>query len=137
MKFQPNTRLSFYIVNNDYIKGEGIRAAWEAVKTQVTADMETAVFYCEWRGGFGGQVFSAFVQGVNDFATIRMIFNPQIYDALSTKRAIVAKNADADAIKQGKPNSENINCYEIWGAVDNAVNDSRFMEFKVRRYEAK
>ncbi|MDK9712315.1 hypothetical protein [Acidaminobacter sp.] len=78
---------------------------------------------------------SAQALGVNDSASIRMTYNPEVYNKLRTTRVVVIKNADATAIVAGVPDKNNPNVYELWGGVDNVKEANQFLEFKVRRYE--
>lgn len=75
--------------------------------------------------------------GVNDSATIMMRYTPDLYTKFRTEQVIVIKNADSTAIKDGVPDKNNPNVYELWGGVDNVLEKNQFMEFRVRRYEGK
>lgn len=130
LKLNPTTPINFYTKTNSYVPGEGQTESWELL----TSDKYTN-FYCEWRGAFGDQVLSAQAVGVKDSATIRMFYNPIIYEQLRTSQVIVVKNANPHAIKDGEIDKNNPDVYEVWGGVDNVRENNQFMEFRVRRYE--
>lgn len=130
LKFNPNTPLKFYAKESGpYVPGQGAVTAW----VEVTSN-EFNTFYCEWRGSFGDRALSAQALGVKDSANIRTFFNPIIYDKLRTVQVIIAKNG-ANILVDGVPDKNNPNCYELWGGVDNVLEENQFMEFRVRRYE--
>jgi hypothetical protein len=100
------------------------------------------IFYCEWTGTFGNQVLQNQAIGVIDVATIRIRYNPDVYQALRDKNNIsIAKNAvdifKLDRFGNSTYDRKNINCYMIFGDVDNIKEENRIIEFKVRRYEQK
>jgi len=64
-----------------------------------------------------------------------MRYAPRLCESLRTEHVVVIKNADAAAIKNGVPDKNNPNVYELWGGVDNVKEENRYMEFRVRRYE--
>ena len=127
MKFNPNTPIKFYAKVTAYVPGQGNTTTWQEIINNS--------LYCEWKGSFGDRALSAEALGVKDSATIRMTFNPTIYDKLRTEKVLIIKHADASAIVGGVPNKNNPNVYELWGGVDNVKEERQFMEFKVRRYE--
>lgn len=129
LKFNPTTPLKFYAMTTTYIPGQGNTTAWSLVQSGYS------VFYSEWTGTFGDRAMSAQALGVNDSASIRMTYNPEVYNKLRTTRVVVIKNADATAIVAGVPDKNNPNVYELWGGVDNVKEANQFLEFKVRRYE--
>ena len=126
-KFNPNTPLKFYAKETAYIPGQGNTTSWQEI---IITNL-----YCEWKGAFGDRAMSAQALGVKDSATIRMFYHPVIYTKLKSVQVIVVKNADATAIVNAEPNMNNPNVYEIWGGVDNVLEQNQFMEFRVRRYE--
>ena len=130
IKLNATTPLLFYAFGSTYVPGEGYVTAWEKF---VSGDNE--VFWAEWKGGFGDRAIAAQAQGVGDMATIRTFYIPSLYDKLRTMRVIVIKNADTTAIKDGVPDKDNANCYELWGGVDNIKEANQFMEFRVKRVE--
>ena len=126
-KFNPNTPIKFYSKETAYIPGQGNTTSWQEI---IITNL-----YCEWKGAFGDRAMSAQALGVKDSATIRMFYHPVIYTKLKSVQVIVVKNADATAIVNAEPNMNNPNVYEIWGGVDNVLEQNQFMEFRVRRYE--
>ena len=130
MKFNPNTPVNFYAKETTYVPGQGQTETWELI---VSGTYNT--FYCEWKGSFGDRAMTAQALGVNDSATIRTFYNPVIYAKLRTVQVVVIKNADSTAIVDGVPDRNNPNVYELWGGVDNVLEENQYMEFRVRRYE--
>ena len=130
MKFNPTTPIKLYAKTTTYVSGQGQTTAWDLITSGAYS-----TFFCEWRGSFGDRAMSAEALGVKDSATIRTFYNPVIYEKLRTAQVVVIKNADATAIVDGVPNKNNPNVYELWGGVDNVLEENRYMEFKVRRYE--
>lgn len=143
LKFNPITPVRFYAKESSYVPGQGQTVSWVLVESIIKPATEEApaekvgVFYCEWKGGFGDRAISAQALGVNDMATVRMFYNPTIYNELKTVQVVVIKNADSTAIVDGIPNKNNPNCYGLWGGVDNVAEENQYMEFRVRRYEGK
>lgn len=127
LKFNPNTPIKFYAKITTYVQGQGNTTTWQLILVDN--------LYCEWRGSFGDRALSAEALGVKDSANIRTFYNPTLYSKLKTTQVIVVKNADATAIVDGIPNKNNPNIYELWGGVDNVLEENQFMEFRVRRYE--
>ena len=130
LRFNPNTPLKFYSKETTYVPGKGNTTTWEEINSD-----GYSVFYGEWKGSFGDRAFTAESLGVKDSATIRTFYNPNIYAKLKTIHVIVIKNADETAIVDGKLYKNNPNCYELWGGVDNVLEENKYMEFMVRRYE--
>lgn len=130
LRFNPTTPIKLYAQTAQYVPGQGNTTAWQLISSGAFN-----TYYCEWTGSFGDRAMSAQALGVNDSATIRMTFNPEVYSKLRTVKVVVVKNADAAAIVNGKPDKNNPNVYELWGGVDNVKEENRFLEFKVRRYE--
>ncbi len=130
LRFNPNTPLKFYYKDMTYIQGQGNVTAWVEI---ITDDNDT--FYCEWKGGYGDAVITASSIGIKDWGTIRTFFNPSIFEKLKTESVVVIKNADTSAIVDGEINKNNMNVYELWGGVDNVLEQNQYLEFKVRRYE--
>ncbi len=143
LKFNPTTPVKFYARDDDYVPGKGSSSTWIMIEsiikpaTEMEPEENTSVFYCEWKGSFGDRATAAQAIGVNDSATIRTFFNPNIYEKLQTVQVLVVKNADDTAVIDGIPNKDNPNCYELWGGVDNVAQENQFIEFRVRRYEGK
>lgn len=129
LKFNPTTPIKLYTKETEYIPGQGNTTTWQELDSD-----GYKVFYCEWRGSFGDRAISAEALGVKDSATIRTFYNPNIYNKLRTVQVIIAKNG-ANILKDGVPDKNNPDCYELWGGVDNVLEENRFMEFRVRRFE--
>ena len=127
IRFSPTTPVTFWHKTSEYIPGEGYDASWVCV----------GKLFCEWRGAHGDEVTTAQASGVNFTATVRTFYHPDIYDALMRDSVIVVKNADANAFSGGVPDKHNANLYELSGGVDNVQEENLYMEFRVRRYEAK
>jgi len=130
LKFNPTTPIKFYTKESSYVPGQGTVNTWSLL-----ASGGFNTFYGEWRGSFGDRAMSAEALGVKDSATIRTFYNPITCAKLKTVKVIVVKNADSTAIVNGEPNLNNPNVYELWGGVDNVLEQNQFMEFRVRRYE--
>nr|WP_315022894.1 hypothetical protein [uncultured Aminipila sp.] len=135
MKLSINTPLKFFVKENGYVQGEGYRSSWSTIKGTFN-NQEIEVFWVEWKSAFGNQVIDAQAIGVNELATVRMPYNPDIYKALKSSEVIVAKNA-ANIIINGKPDANNPDCYKAFGSTDNYQEKNMFIEFKVKRYEQK
>ena len=129
IKFNPTTPIKLYTKETTYIPGQGNTTTWQELDSD-----GYKVFYCEWRGSFGDRALSAEALGIKDSATIRAFYNPNIYNKLRAVQVTVAKNG-ADILKDGQPDKNNPDCYELWDGVDNVKEDNQFLEFRVRRYE--
>jgi len=129
INFNPTTPIKFFTKETTYIPGQGNTTTWQ----ELDSDGYTT-FYCEWRTMYGDRAITAETLGIKESATIRTFYNPIIYNKLRTTQVIVAKNG-ANILKDGVPDKNNPDCYELWGGVDNVLEENRFMEFRVRRYE--
>lgn len=127
LKFNTTTPVKFYAQESTYIPGEGQTTVWA----------DAGLLYCEWHGAYGDRVTAAQALGVNDSATVRTHYHPGIYSKLRTLRVAIIKNADSTAIKNGVPDPNNPNVYELWGGVDNVAEENQYIEFRVRRYQDK
>jgi len=130
LRFNPTTPIKLYYKTTIYVPGQGNTTTW----VELTSGAYST-FYCEWKGGYGDAVITAANMGIKDFATIRTFYNPAIYEKLKTVYVVVIKNADSTAMVDGNPDKNNMNVYELWGGVDNVLEQNQFIEFKVRRYE--
>jgi hypothetical protein len=119
------TKIKCYAKTTTYVPGQGQTSTWEP----------SGDFNCKWTGSYGARVMEAQALGVSDSATVTMRFAAALYAKLRTEQVVVIKNADPTAIVDGKPDKNNPNVYELWGGVDNAKEENRYMEFRVRRYE--
>ena len=129
INFNPTTPIKLYTKETEYIPGQGNVTEWK----ELNSDGYTT-FYCEWRTMYGDRAITAETLGIKESATIRTFYNPIIYNKLRTTQVIIAKNG-ANILKDGVPDKNNPDCYELWGGVDNVLEENRFMEFRVRRYE--
>lgn len=127
IRFNPTTSLRYYAKNSSYVAGQGQESAWEDI----------GLLYAEWRGAFGDRTTAAQALGVNDLATVRTFYHPDIYAKLRSIQVVIVKNNDPAALKNGVPDKNNPNVYELWGGVDNVAEENQYMEFTVRRYEGK
>ena len=133
------TPLKFYAEQSTYVPGDGYTTGWLPLTTNVNLIGEAQdidVFWAEWQSAYGNQVLEAQAVGVNEMATIRMTYIPALFDALRTNKVVISKNAD-NIIKDNIPDKDNPNAYSMLGGVDNFKEQNEWMEFKVRRYEAK
>lgn len=130
LKFNPTTPIQFFIKETEYIQGQGNSTIWEPI----TSDIYDT-FYCEWRTMYGDRALTAETLGVKESATIKTFFNPVIYEKITRVQTIIVKNADDTAFINGEPDKNNPNLYELWGGVDNVLEENKYMEFRVRRYE--
>jgi hypothetical protein len=126
MKFNPTTKIDFYAKESTYTPGQGQSSEWKYI----------GYLYGEWRGAYGEKAAAAQALGVNESATIRTFYHPEIYTKLQSVQVIVAKHG-ADVMKDGTPDKNNPNSFELWGGVDNVKEANLYMEFRVRRYEGK
>ena len=130
MKFNPTTPILLLAKESAYLPGQGATIDWVLLSSG-----RHHVYYCEWKGSYGDRAFSAEALGVKDSATVRTFYNPGVYEKLRSVQVIVIKNADESAFINGVPDKSNPNVYELWGSVDNVLEENQFMEFRVRRYE--
>ena len=130
LKFNPTTPIKFYTKETTYIPGKGNVTEWK----ELVSD-EYNTFYCEWRTMYGDTALTAETLGIKESATAKTFFNPNIYEKIRRVQTIVVKNADNTAFKNGEPDKKNPNVYELWGGVDNILEQNLHMEFRVRRYE--
>ena len=118
LKFNPNTPVKFYTKEIEYVVGEGNRTTWEAINSN-----GNTVFYGEWKGTYGDRALSAEALGVKESATIRTFYNPNIYNKLRSVQVLVVKNANETAFIDGEPDKNNPDLYELWGGVDNVLEE--------------
>lgn len=130
LKFNPTTPVKIYTKKVEYIQGQGNTTTWEELDSD-----GYNVFYCEWRMMYGDRALTAEGLGVKESATVKTFYNPNIYNAIRKSQTLIIKNIDETAFKDGKPVRDNPNLYELWGGVDNILEENRYMEFRVRRYE--
>ncbi len=136
MKYNPTTALQFYAPVHTYQPGVGDETHYEKVASRLAGETVNT-FWGQWQGAFGNQVVEAQAQGVGETATVRMAYNPTVYQALRTVQVMVVKGADPAAVVDGAPDEANPNLYTLWGGVDNIKEENQYLEFKVRRYQPK
>lgn len=130
LKFNPSTPIQIFTKETSYVPGQGNTTTWQELDSD-----GYKVFYCEWRTMYGDRALTAETLGVKNSATIRTFYNPHIYNKINKEQAIIVKNLDDTAFINGEPNKNNPNLFEVWGGVDNVLEENKFMEFRVRRYE--
>ncbi len=130
LKFQPTTPIQLYTKKTEYVSGQGNVTTWEQVKSG-----RYDTFYCQWQTMYGDRALTAESLGVKESATIRTFFNPAIYNKITRAQTLIVKNLDKAAFKNDEPDESNPNVYELWGGVDNVLEENLFMEFRARRYE--
>lgn len=135
MKLTPNIPLKFLEKNTAYIAGKGPEINYSYITT-IFAGIENNIFWGEWKNAYGQQILDAQAQGVNELATIRMVYIPEVYEALRSKDITIVKHAENIQFKEDKP-MFNQNTFKIYGSVDNVNEENKIIEFKVRRYEQK
>lgn len=132
LKFNPTTPIKFYHKVTEYVVGQGNTTTWEEIETD-----GHNTFYCEWKTTHGDRAMSAETLGVKQSATIRTFYNPTVYEKLRDIQVIVVKNDPTGAFLSNVPNKGNANVYEVWGDIDNVLEENKYMEFRVRRFEGK
>ncbi len=130
LKFNPTTPIQIYIKSVEYVRNKGNVSVWIR---QETDGYDT--YYSEWRTIFGDRAIAAESLGVKEGANIKTYFNPVLYEAMRRNETLIVKNLDESAFAEGKPDKDNPNLYELWGGIDNILEENLFMEFRVRRYE--
>ena len=131
------TAISFWEKVSTYTAGEGNSTTW-TLYTEGTM----SVFPCEWRGKIlagknQNETFDGNAEGSLERATIRMPFIPRLYEKLRSGAMIAVKGADGNAVTDGEPNLLSANVFEVFGTVDNILEENQYMEFQIARYEVK
>ena len=93
------------------------------------------MFYGEWKTTYGDRALVAEGLGVKESATFRTFYNPNIINKITREQTLIVKNLDDTVFIDGEPDKNNPNIYELWGGVDNVLEENQFMEFRVRRFE--
>lgn len=129
------TPVSFWEKVTAYGPGQGNNTSW----TLYTEGTMT-VFPCEWRnkilaGKNQNETFDGNAEGALERATVRMPFIPALYEKLRSGAMVAIKggNAETDA----EPDLTSANAYEVFGTVDDLLEEHQYMEFQLARYEAK
>ena len=131
------TAISFWEKVSTYTAGQGNSTTW-TLYTEGTM----SVFPCEWRGKIlagknQNETFDGNAEGSLERATIRMPFIPRLYEKLRSGAMIAVKGADGNAVTDGEPNLLSANVFEVFGTVDNILEENQYMEFQIARYEVK
>lgn len=124
LKFTPNARISFEARQDGYTPGKGATIDWQPVVADL-GQTPVSLFPCEWTNAFGSDALAAASMNINQMATVRMGFCPQVYSALMDKEVKIYLNGDAR-----RP-------YKAVGNCDNVKMENRLLEFKVQRAEVK
>ena len=130
LKFNPSTPVKFYIKVTEYIPGQGNTTTWQELDSD-----GYKVFYGEWRTTYGDRALTAESLGVKESATFRTFYNPNIINKITREHTLIVKNLDDKAFIDGDPDKNNPNLFELWGGVDNVLEENQYMEFRIRRYE--
>lgn len=131
------TPISFWEKVTTYVPGEGNATSWH-----LYAEGAMSVFPCEWRnkilaGKNQNEVFDGDAEGSLERVTVRMPYVPMLYEKLRSGAMIAVKGADDSAIVDGQPNAMSANVFEVFGTVDNIMEEFQYMEFQLARYEVK
>ena len=129
------TPISFWEKATSYVAGQGNTTAWS-----LYSEGEMTVFPCEWRGKIlagknQNEVFDGDAEGALERAVIRMPYIPALYDKLRSGAMLAVRGFLPEG--QTEPNLTSQNVYEVFGTVDNILEENQYMEFQLARYEAK
>ena len=135
IKARFTTAISFWEKVSTYTVGEGNTTTWV-----LYTEGAMSVFPCEWRNKFiagrnRNEVYNVDAEGVLERISVRMPFIPRLYEKLRSGTIAVVKGADGKAILDGEPNPESLNVYQVFGSVDNILEENQYMEFYLTRYE--
>lgn len=127
--------ISFWEKVTIYAPGQGNTTAW-VLFTQGTM----SVFPCEWRGKIlagknQNETFLGDAEGALERASIRMPYIPALFEKLRSGAMIAVKGSIPEG--ETEPNLTSQNVYEVFGTVDNMLEENQYMEFQLARYEAK
>lgn len=130
LKFRPTVPVDYYSKESTYIPGKGNTTTWKRV-------LSTSLF-CEWRSSYGERALAAQAVGVKDSATVRTFYHPDLHQKLQQQQVLLVKyGGELPLTKSNEPDVASPHIYELWGGVDNKAEENQYMEFNVRRYEAK
>ena len=107
---------------------------------QYTEDLDgemISVFFCQWKNYFGTEAIKANATGIMQPARVRIPYIPALYSILIQKETIIVRGAEATDLIDGVPDYKNPNLYVLTSNVDNINDESRLLEFSVKRYERK
>lgn len=127
--------ISFWEKVTAYVPGQGNTTAW-VLFTQGAM----SVFPCEWRGKIlagknQNETFLGDAEGALERASIRMPYIPALFEKLRSGAMIAVKGSIPEG--ETEPNLTSQNVYEVFGTVDNILEENQYMEFQLARYEAK
>ena len=123
INFKPNTQIRICEPVTEYVKGKNPIKTVVPI-TYTLGDDTNELFYCEWRGSFGADLLTADSMNIKDLATVRMPYNPDVFEALRSKQVIIYQAGIDDP-------------YEVVGSPDNYLMQNRMIEFKVKQTEGK
>lgn len=131
------TAVSFWEKVSTYTPGEGNTTTW-TLFTEGTM----SVFPCEWRdkilaGKNQNETFDGNAEGSLERAVVRMPYIPNLYEKLRSGAMAVVKGTGSDSVSDGEPDLLSANVYEVFGTVDNILEENQYMEFQLARYEVK
>lgn len=131
------TGISFWEKVSTYETGKGNTTTWT-----LYTEGAMSVFPCEWRGKIlagknQNETFDGNAEGSLERATIRMPYVPNLYEKLRSGAMVAVKAADGTAVVDGEPNLMSASVYEVFGTVDNILEENQYMEFQLARYEVK
>jgi hypothetical protein len=88
------------------------------------------IWFCDWIDIYGQQQILNQANNLNILATIRMYYNPSLYDLMEEEQVFIIKGTQLF-----DDNLEKM--YRVAGSVTNIKGENRYMEFKVTRKELK
>lgn len=128
IKIKPNTAISVAYKKTTYDANKGTTEEWVKVEYSLSKDgAKLSLFPVQWINAYGGELITAQSLGIRQHATIRMGFNPSLYEKLMTAEVKIFKgNLTADDT-----------AFMLFGSADNIDEKNQALEFKVQRYEVK
>lgn len=126
------TLVKFGVPKTSYSTTNGVSNDIELLTVRVGFDdngneIKNDCFYCNWHNSYGAIAIQQQADGVVCPARVRMPFVQAVYDALQSKDVKVYKNGIAD--KE--------HTYTLISAADNYCEQSKTLEFNVKKYEVK
>lgn len=122
----PNSIIAVEYNNPDYSDEIGTVEKWEPVIYKM-GSITCTTFPCEWTNAYGKDVFIAESENINELATIRMGFNPDVLAALLNTQVRLYRNNE----------TKEDEAFTIYGSADNIKLQNQMIEFKVRRLKVK
>ena len=122
LKITPNCMIRVERKNSIYTPGEETKERWEPI-TYSMGDAALSAFPCEWKNAFGDEIIVAEEKRLRELATIRMGFNPDLWEAINSAEVRIFCNGDEK------------NAYAVYGSADNVGMRNQQLEFKVKRME--